>query len=382
MPSELGGGGVTSVHDVLVASSRLARGDPATTIGVNMHFAVLINLVRSWRSAVERDDGLRAAGIGRTPAGRGGGGRRVRRRSQRTLAAGPHPPVDDRTRAGDGWVINGRKAFATMAPAATILNVAVSYVDARGRDRYGFALVPRTSPGVVFHDDWDALGMRASASGSVSFEDVRIGADSLRDGFPAGEYSTPLLDRYLAAGAFHAAASLGIAEAAHAGIVTTLRRRVDSALADPHAVTELAANVVDLAAMRASFDRAGHLIDEYVDAHLVGPATLDEAQSVYGEVQACKAFLTAAAVRVVDRAMALERRRRLPRPSTHWPRPGGTSGPAASCTPSAPIGPTSCSPGRRSAWRPTSSRCVTARASASSTAASPSSVAPSASAAA
>ena len=157
-----------------------------------------------------------------------------------------------------------------MAPAATILNVAVSYVDAMGRDRYGFALVPTASPGVVFHDDWDALGMRASASGSVSFEDVRIGADGLRDGFPAGEYSAPLLDRYLASGAFHAAASLGIAEAAHADIVTTLRRRVDSVLADPHAVTELAANVVDLAAMRASFDRAGHLIDEYVDAHLVG----------------------------------------------------------------------------------------------------------------
>ena len=32
---------------------------------------------------------------------------------------------------------------------------------------------------------------------------------------------------------------------------------------------------------------------------------MDEAQAVYGEVQACKAFLTAAAVRVVDRALAL-----------------------------------------------------------------------------
>ena len=39
MPTELGGGGVTSIHDVLVASSRLARSDPATAIGVNMHLA-------------------------------------------------------------------------------------------------------------------------------------------------------------------------------------------------------------------------------------------------------------------------------------------------------------------------------------------------------
>ena len=157
----------------------------------------------------------------------------------------------------------------------------------------------------MFHDDWDALGMRASASGSVSFEDVRVDANGLRDGFPAGTYSAALLDRYLVAGAFHAAASLGIAEAAHASIVTALRGRVDSVVADPHAVTELAANVVDLAAMRASFDRAGHLIDEYVEAHPRGDPTMDAVQAVHSDVQASKAFLTAAAVRVVDRALAL-----------------------------------------------------------------------------
>ncbi len=112
-----------------------------------------------------------------------------------------------------------------MAPAATILNVAVSYVDADGRDRYGFALVPTASRGVVFHDDWDALGMRASASGSITFEDVRVGPAGLRDGFPAGTHSAALLDRYLVSGAFHAAASLGIAESAHASVVTALRAR-------------------------------------------------------------------------------------------------------------------------------------------------------------
>jgi alkylation response protein AidB-like acyl-CoA dehydrogenase len=76
-------------------------------------------------------------------------------------------------------------------------------------------------------------------------------------------------------------------------------------LADPHAVTELAGNAVDLAAMRASFDRAGHLIDEYLSSHPTGGATLDTIQSVYQEVQASKAFVTATAVRVVDRALAL-----------------------------------------------------------------------------
>ena len=52
-----------------------------------------------------------------------------------------------------------------MAPAATVLNVAVTYLDDHGAERYGFALVPAGAPGVEFPDDWDALGMRASESG-------------------------------------------------------------------------------------------------------------------------------------------------------------------------------------------------------------------------
>lgn len=230
VPAMLGGGDVTSVHDVLVASSRLAQGDPATTIGVNMHFAGVINMVRAWRVAANRGDHRKAEALG--------GGLRLAVAADAVFAsAASEPPPQNLTRpsttasrVADGWVINGRKAFATMAPAATMLNVAVTYVDREGRDRYGFALVPRSSPGVVFHDDWDALGMRASASGSVSFVDVRLGADGLRDGFPAGTYSPALFERYLAAGAFHAAASLGIAEAAHADVVATLRRRVAAVL--------------------------------------------------------------------------------------------------------------------------------------------------------
>ena len=47
IPEELGGLGVTSLHDVLVASSRLARGDAALTLGVNMHLVFVLNVVRA-----------------------------------------------------------------------------------------------------------------------------------------------------------------------------------------------------------------------------------------------------------------------------------------------------------------------------------------------
>src|SRR5262245_14028032 len=50
VPKELGGLGVTSLHDVVIASSRLARGDAALTIGVNMHLVFVLNVARVWQA--------------------------------------------------------------------------------------------------------------------------------------------------------------------------------------------------------------------------------------------------------------------------------------------------------------------------------------------
>ncbi|HEU4841573.1 MAG TPA: acyl-CoA dehydrogenase family protein [Ilumatobacteraceae bacterium] len=305
VPSELGGGGVRSVHDVLVAMSRLARGDASTTIGVNMHFAVLLNVVRRWRMA-------NAVGDAKAADALQGLLQMVTAAKVVFATAVSEPAPQDLTRPATraervegGWRIDGRKVFATMAPAATLVNVAVSYVDDRGRERYGFAFVPATAPGVEFAHDWDALGMRASESGSVTFRDVCVAPDALRGGFATGSYSVALLDRFLASGGFHAAASLGIAESAQQRIVTSLRGKVDATLDDPHAVMRLAENVVDLASMRAVFDRAGRLIDEYHATHPTGEAPMAAAQAVYGEVQAAKTHINEAGSRVVDRALAL-----------------------------------------------------------------------------
>jgi alkylation response protein AidB-like acyl-CoA dehydrogenase len=305
IPEELGGGGVESVHDVLVAAARLAGGDPATAIGVNMHFAIVLNIVRAWRIALSRGAGSQASAVARML-------RDVVDTDIVFASAVSEPAPQDLTRPrttarrnGDGWVVDGRKVFATMAPSATIINAAVTVVADDGGERYGFALVPAAAPGVVFHDDWDAVGMRASDSGSVSFDGVRIGADAVRDGFPVGAFSTALFDRFLASGAFHASASLGVAESAHRRIVATLSTRRDAVGDDPHAMTCLADNVVDLTAMQASLDAAGRRIDVYRAAFPRGEATEEEAQQITADVQASKAFICAAAQRVTDRALAL-----------------------------------------------------------------------------
>jgi alkylation response protein AidB-like acyl-CoA dehydrogenase len=98
---------------------------------------------------------------------------------------------------------------------------------------------------------------------------------------------------------------LGIAESAHARSIDSLVRRCDSVPDDPHAMMNLADNIVDLNAMRASLDLSGRRIDDYFAAFPCGDATVTEAQAITADVQAAKAFICAGAQRVTDRALAL-----------------------------------------------------------------------------
>jgi alkylation response protein AidB-like acyl-CoA dehydrogenase len=300
IPVELGGLGVESVHDVVVASSRLARGDAALTLGVNMHFAYLLNVVRRRQIAL-------ASGHERRTKAFAGTLEQIVREGTVFGAAGSElgqdltRPATTATGTDSGWIVSGRKVFCTMSVAADVLYTAVTYTDGDELERYGYAMIPRETPGVVVHHDWDALGMRASASNSVSFEDVRLPRSALRGGFLVGD-AAAYMDRNLIAGLFHAAAALGVAESADVIAGSRLGRRPD---VDAHALMRAAENVVDLSASRAVLARAAMLID---DEHARNPASPTEAEmltSLFGEVQSAKTFVSEAAVRIVDRALAL-----------------------------------------------------------------------------
>ena len=188
-------------------------------------------------------------------------------------------------------MIQGRKWFCTMAPAASALSVAVTYVDRDGEERYGFAVVPASAPGIEIHDDWDALGMRASGSHSVTFADVSIPRSALRGGFVAGD-ADAYMERNLLAGLFHASASLGIAESAASVAVEAASRRGEP---DARTRMRIAENLIDLGACRATLSRAATLADDS-DGHVV---------ALFAETQAAKAFVNETAARIVDRALAV-----------------------------------------------------------------------------
>jgi len=299
IPQELGGLGVASVHDLLVASSRLARGDAALTLGVNMHLVFVLNVARRWQIATAAGDERRARAFGKTleeiaQDGTVFASAGSERRQDLTR------PTTRAKRTETGWVVAGHKVFCTMAPAADVLYTAVTYIDDGGRERYGYAIVPRRTPGVVVHDDWDALGMRASGSHSVSFEDVRLPLSALRGGFPIGD-AVEYMERNLAAGLFHAAAGLGIAESAHVSVTAGLARRDEL---DPHGQMLAAESFVDLSACRAVFSRAAALIDEHHERNPTSRGTAQELTQLFAEAQSAKLFIGEAAVRIVDRALA------------------------------------------------------------------------------
>jgi alkylation response protein AidB-like acyl-CoA dehydrogenase len=188
-----------------------------------------------------------------------------------------------------------------MSPAADILYASVTFVDRDGDEKYGYALIPRRAPGVTIHGDWDALGMRASASHTVTFDDVRLPASALRGGFPVGDTSE-YLERNLNAGLFHAAAALGIAEAAVAQVIDRVRHR---AALDARTEILAAENTVDLSAGRAVLARAATLIDEQYETDPAAPLSSETLTRLFVEAQSAKTFIGEASVRIVDRALAL-----------------------------------------------------------------------------
>jgi len=341
VPVELGGLGVSSAHDLIVASSRLARGDASVTIGVNMHLAAVHNMERR-RQVAE------AAGNERRTRAFAASLEQIARQGV-VLASAVSERGQDLTRpatvathTASGWRIDGRKVFCTMSPGATHLYVSVRYADADGIERYAYAMVATDAPGVTVHDDWDALGMRASGSNSVSFEAVELPESGVRGGFSVGD-ATPYMERNLMAGLFHAAASLGIAESADhiarhgmarrmrtpnftrtthpqtrgtthvsAHLPSTDEREARSSTPtrirdnhDARARMQVADNVIDLAAARGILARAATLIDEHRAANPTSDGTAEELGALFAEAQAAKAFVGEASARIVDRALAL-----------------------------------------------------------------------------
>ncbi len=177
VPEEFGGLGADFAGYALVAQE-LGRHCPATALTFNMHCATMLiagplgedlglppaeraildeRRVELFRGVIE--DGL----IHSQPFSEGGARAAVEGIGTRAVA------VDG------GWLVSGKKIFASLAGAADLHNVIVL---AEGDDRIRLMGMPADADGLEIVGDWDPLGMRATDSRTLIMNDVFVPAEN------------------------------------------------------------------------------------------------------------------------------------------------------------------------------------------------------------
>ena len=308
LPAEFGGGGLTSVHDMLIGMNRLGRVDAGLAIAINMHFAVAWATTRIWRGAVEAGDGEQQTTM-EGFFGLMGAGMIV---MANATEPGTHlsAPFTEIEKVENGWRINGRKIFSTLSPIADIFLVSGHERRSDGPDLGGFGIVFRGMEGQTINDDWDALGMRSSGSGSVEYRDCVV-PEQMR--LPGGEYGRQEQTGLVIASAGNSglvATMLGIAEAAAEHVIemaSTRKKGPEGRLISErsgiqHAVAEMRASLVT---GRSLLERVGDLCDQVLVDRPVADVSLADLHALNAEFQAAKLVANRASIDAVDKALQI-----------------------------------------------------------------------------
>lgn len=294
IPEELGGGGA-SLLDICMAQARLARGDGATALAVNMHLGLLWVMGDIWRSSGERGHPLLE---------------KIAQERLIVFGAVTDPAMDSlkgatgfgyttvrAERVDGGFRINGRKAFGTNSPGADLFGSTAIYHDPVEGDVNLLFIIPKDTPGLVCQHDWDTLGMRASASHSWVFQDLFVEDAAIirRKPWEWDEYVRGIWAWH---GGTFCSIYLGIARAARDFAVEYTKRRTRLPFQQPESYypgSQFLAAQMDISL------KAAWAFQTEIAASLSDPHTRDE-QS-YVDAFAMQYFCMHAAVDVVNKAM-------------------------------------------------------------------------------
>ncbi|MDH6181713.1 alkylation response protein AidB-like acyl-CoA dehydrogenase [Microbacteriaceae bacterium SG_E_30_P1] len=156
-PAEFGGGG-GHWESALVAVRILSRADASVAQVLAYHY------INSSNIGFAADPDVQADWYRRTVEGHWVWGDSVN----------PVDPDLVLTADGDGYRLNGLKRFSTGASAGDVV-LAAALVQGGERDgQVVFAVLDHDRSGITYLGDWDALGQRLSASGSVRFSGVPV----------------------------------------------------------------------------------------------------------------------------------------------------------------------------------------------------------------
>jgi len=157
----------------------IARGEPATALVVAMQLMQHAGIAREerWPDAVHAEVAESAVRDGALINA-------LRVEPELGTPARGGMPATVARRTAEGWRLDGHKIFTTGAP---VLRWFVVWARTEDGGRTGNFLVPAGAPGVRMVRTWDSMGMRATESHDLLFENVLIPHDyavDVRESWP------------------------------------------------------------------------------------------------------------------------------------------------------------------------------------------------------
>jgi len=169
-PEEYGGAGMSAL-DYCICVEEIARVDPGVALSVAAH-----NGLSSAHLAMFGSDEQKRTFL--TPLSRGEkiGAWGLTEATSGSDAAGLRTTA---TKSGGAWVLNGSKAFTTHGRVGDVL-VAMAVTDrSAGPKGISAFIIERGTPGMTPGKKEDKLGMRASETSEVVFDNCRVAADRM-----------------------------------------------------------------------------------------------------------------------------------------------------------------------------------------------------------
>jgi len=169
IPEELGGGGAGFFHSVLAVEA-LSRVDPAVGVLADVQNTLVINALQCWGH-----DGLRHKYLPRLAKNTVG----AYALSEAGSGSDAFALSTRATERGENWVLNGRKLWISNALEAGLFLVFATVDPAAGYRGITAFVVERTWPGVSIGKKEDKLGIRASSTCELIFDDCRIPGENI-----------------------------------------------------------------------------------------------------------------------------------------------------------------------------------------------------------
>lgn len=235
--SEEAGGLGLEVFDAVLALEELARADQSLAVSAMVSMATGLTVSR-FGSEEQKEQFLPDIISGRSIC----------------AIAGTEPQAGSDTagfkttarRDGNGWVINGQKAYITNAGtdiSSFALVLAVTSEASAPRKSFSLFLVPIGTPGFAVGERYRKMGWRSSDTRPLYFDDCRLSGDMVVGDVDKGRI---LLHRgYQQARLFLATCSLGLAQASldHAVAFAKERQAFGGSLGRLQLVQEMIANI-------------------------------------------------------------------------------------------------------------------------------------------